>query len=289
MSDTTQKKDKQIKNDAVQTPEAIVNDIANSVTTTVNTVVGEWTVTSAKQTFTQVTDTIWKVWSIVWDQVDNFSEKVWWEEFVWEVKDIVNPISALVIDLIKIAFFVKKQDRVNRGQYIVGSLSVIVLVWLFVSFIWAILWPVGVWVWTAAILVPLFNIAVKRFHDLGKPGRWSLTVLLPLIGWIMPALFTGDKGDNAYGKDPLEDDKTDMVSYLLTGLSLFIVSSMVVTALWFLWIRVSTPSVDITDPNYIDQGIVTDMAWQQTDNVLNMTDNALNNTTNTVDSATQFR
>ena len=50
-------------------------------------------------------------------------------------------------------------------------------------------------------------IAVKRLHDLGRPGWYVLGTLIPIynlyLGWIM--LFKrGDVGPNEYGPDPLE-------------------------------------------------------------------------------------
>ena len=45
-------------------------------------------------------------------------------------------------------------------------------------------------------MLPVLNLGVKRFHDMNKPSRWALMVLIPLFGWIMPALFKGENENN---------------------------------------------------------------------------------------------
>ena len=99
------------------------------------------------------------------------------------------------------------------------------------------------------------NLAVKRFHDLNKSGRWAISIILPLIGWIMPTLFKGVNKDNTYGPDPLTTQKSDLTTYLITGLSLLILSSIVITILGFLGLRVSEPQLDINNPNMIGEQV----------------------------------
>lgn len=57
------------------------------------------------------------------------------------------------------------------------------------------------------ILWPALAVQVKRWHDLGKPGRWVLINFVPLIGlpwaWVEMGFFRGTAGANQYGKDPL--------------------------------------------------------------------------------------
>lgn len=52
-----------------------------------------------------------------------------------------------------------------------------------------------------------FAVLIKRCHDRGKSGWWSLLSLIPLIGliWVIIDLgiLEGDKGANQYGPDPL--------------------------------------------------------------------------------------
>lgn len=55
-------------------------------------------------------------------------------------------------------------------------------------------------------LIINFASTIKRFHDRGKSGWWSLLLVLPLIGgvWVFVecGFCTGDDGDNAYGEPP---------------------------------------------------------------------------------------
>jgi len=48
-----------------------------------------------------------------------------------------------------------------------------------------------------------FAISIKRYHDRGKSGWWSLIMFIPLIGpiwWLIELGFLrGDPGPNAYG------------------------------------------------------------------------------------------
>ena len=58
-------------------------------------------------------------------------------------------------------------------------------------------------------LAVLCSLAVtaKRFHDRGRPGWWSLMVVVPVIGalWILIecGCLRGSSGENRYGPDPL--------------------------------------------------------------------------------------
>lgn len=80
-------------------------------------------------------------------------------------------------------------------------------------------------------MIPLVNLAIKRFHDMNKSGRWAASILIPFVGWIMPVLVKGNNENNPYGPDPLLEDKADLTSYIITALSLFIISSIVTTIL----------------------------------------------------------
>ena len=266
----------------VKTPEQMIQDVKNSVSDTANSVLGEGTVDNFKQTATQVTATVGQVTNVVTDQVEHLSQKVWWQEFVGEVKDMVNPITDVVLDVIKIAFFLKPQQRISRWQYIIGSLSVVVVVGLFVSLLGVIIWPLGVWLWSLLIAIPLINLAIRRFHDLNKSGRWAISVVVPLVGWIMPSLFQWVNENNTYGPDPLLTQKADLTTYVITALSLLILSSIVTTVLGFLWLRVKEPQVDVTDPNTISNQIGggTNTFQQPVNTTKNSATNTVNQATN---------
>ena len=90
----------------------------------------------------------------------------------------------------------------------------------------------GVWGGLVFIAVPLINLSVKRFQDIGRSPRWSATIIVPFVGRVVPVLFQGEKGDNAYGPRP--SDTTDMISYVVSGLGLFVISMLVTTLLGFL-------------------------------------------------------
>ena len=58
-----------------------------------------------------------------------------------------------------------------------------------------------------------YAVIIKRFHDRGKSGWWSLIALIPYVGgiWLFVecGCLAGDKGRNQYGDDPLlADGKT---------------------------------------------------------------------------------
>jgi len=55
-----------------------------------------------------------------------------------------------------------------------------------------------------ALVVPHFAVAVRRLHDTGHSGWWSLFLLfLPIVVWIF-AVLDGDAQPNKYGPDPKE-------------------------------------------------------------------------------------
>jgi uncharacterized membrane protein YhaH (DUF805 family) len=51
------------------------------------------------------------------------------------------------------------------------------------------------------VLVPTLAVGVRRMHDVGKSG-WFL--LIPIYNLIL-AVKEGEKGENKYGPDPLEE------------------------------------------------------------------------------------
>nr|WP_321445239.1 DUF805 domain-containing protein [uncultured Cohaesibacter sp.] len=53
---------------------------------------------------------------------------------------------------------------------------------------------------------PLVSLTVRRLHDRGFHGWWSLLGLLPILGWLPLAFLVGRKGQegfNRFGADPL--------------------------------------------------------------------------------------
>ncbi len=63
------------------------------------------------------------------------------------------------------------------------------------------------YIYIMAIIIPGLAVAVRRLHDVGKSGWFSLILLLPFVGlvWLF-VLFCADgaDGDNKYGSKPQE-------------------------------------------------------------------------------------
>ncbi len=56
-----------------------------------------------------------------------------------------------------------------------------------------------------AILVPSIAVAVRRWHDLGKPWFWIFIGLIPMVGGIVSLYFMvqdSQPGDNEFGPNP---------------------------------------------------------------------------------------
>lgn len=127
-----------------KTPAEMLQDVKNSFADTAQSVLGDGTVQQVAQTASQVGSKVGQVSDLVVDQVGNLSQKIGGEELVGEVKTMVNPIVTMITEVLKIAFFLKSQSRIGRGQYIVGSLASIVIVGLLVSLFGVIIGPIGV-------------------------------------------------------------------------------------------------------------------------------------------------
>ncbi len=59
--------------------------------------------------------------------------------------------------------------------------------------------------YSLAVLIPEFAVAVRRFHDIGKSGWWLLIALVPLVGAIVFLVFMvkdSQPGENQYGPNP---------------------------------------------------------------------------------------
>lgn len=57
----------------------------------------------------------------------------------------------------------------------------------------------------AFIFIPSISVTVRRFHDLGKSGKYALLYLLIFVGAVMIMYYTiqdGDEGANKYGESP---------------------------------------------------------------------------------------
>lgn len=60
-------------------------------------------------------------------------------------------------------------------------------------------------VYTLFILLPCIAVGVRRLHDTGRSGWWTLIIFVPLIGALALIYFAvqdSEPGDNAYGPNP---------------------------------------------------------------------------------------
>lgn len=56
-----------------------------------------------------------------------------------------------------------------------------------------------------AILLPSLAVTVRRLHDTGRSGWWSLIALVPFVGGLVLLIFTvldGQPGTNKWGPNP---------------------------------------------------------------------------------------
>lgn len=67
--------------------------------------------------------------------------------------------------------------------------------------------PVLALVYLLAISVPSYTVLVRRLHDIEMSGRYTLWLLVPVLGiavlWGF-ATVDSDRGDNLYGPNPKE-------------------------------------------------------------------------------------
>jgi uncharacterized membrane protein YhaH (DUF805 family) len=56
-----------------------------------------------------------------------------------------------------------------------------------------------------AVLLPGIGVTIRRLHDTGRSGWWTLIILVPLVGWIVILIFMlidSQPATNAYGPNP---------------------------------------------------------------------------------------
>ncbi len=189
-----------------------------------------------------------KAVGMVADQVTSLWEAVWAKELLADTAGWAMPMKDFVIHTLKMAFFLEPQARASRGEFVVGWLASFVVVSIISAILPILLWGIGLFLSMVISMVPVLNLGVKRFHDMNRPSRWAIMVLIPLFGWIMPALFKAENTDNPHGPDPVLKAPTDSQGYIIIVLSLFIISSMITTVLGFVGVSVSWPSASsVTD------------------------------------------
>lgn len=61
----------------------------------------------------------------------------------------------------------------------------------------------GFAVWLG-LIVPTVAVGIRRFHDIGKPAIWAITMFIPLVNLIIALIFLTkpSDGSNEYGEGP---------------------------------------------------------------------------------------
>lgn len=63
-------------------------------------------------------------------------------------------------------------------------------------------------IYSLAVFIPSLAVGIRRLHDVGKSGWFTLIILIPIVGaiWLIVLYATeGDRGSNQYGPDPKAD------------------------------------------------------------------------------------
>ena len=56
-----------------------------------------------------------------------------------------------------------------------------------------------------AMMLPALGVGIRRLHDTGRSGWWTLFSAVPIIGWITITVFAAqdsEPGPNRYGANP---------------------------------------------------------------------------------------
>ena len=60
--------------------------------------------------------------------------------------------------------------------------------------------------YSLAVFCPSLAVGMRRLHDIGKSGWWTLLGLIPIVGWIWLIVLFAQKSDSAsnkYGPAPI--------------------------------------------------------------------------------------
>ena len=60
------------------------------------------------------------------------------------------------------------------------------------------------WIYMLALIVPSVAVSIRRFHDIGKPAIWAVSMIIPLVNLIVALIFLTKPSDgpNDYGQGP---------------------------------------------------------------------------------------
>ena len=111
--------------------------------------------------------------------------------------------------------FFRWEGRLNRKPYILYSIGIwfLMLILNVVADVLgdsrssvALLVAFALYLAVLALCVPSVMLTIRRWHDLGKSGWFSLLLLVPLVNFVVGLYLwvkKGDDGPNQYGEDPL--------------------------------------------------------------------------------------
>jgi uncharacterized membrane protein YhaH (DUF805 family) len=125
------------------------------------------------------------------------------------------------INSVKICFrkYFEHKGRAQRSEYWYFQLFITIL-YTFSSLLFLIISLVNyefikyfssiltfiLFIATILIITPLFNVSVRRLHDLNHSGWWVLFIFIPYLGqiaFLIYMCFRGTVGSNRFGPDPL--------------------------------------------------------------------------------------
>lgn len=187
-----------------------------------------------------------KVVGMVGDQLWNLSQAVGAKELLDDTTSWLLPMKDFVIHTVKIAFFMDPQKRVSRGEFLIGWLSSMIVMGIVSAILPLILGRIGFGLSTVLMFIPVLNLGIRRFRDMNKPTRYAAMLVIPFFGWIVPALFKWENTNNPHWPDPVLKAPADSQWYIIIVLSLFIVSSILISVLGMIGVSVSNPTDEVT-------------------------------------------
>ena len=101
------------------------------------------------------------------------------------------------------ANFTGRARRAEFWYYELANL-IIAMVLVALSYVSIIFWFAQI-VFSLFVLVPTLAVAVRRLHDIGKPGGWIFIAFVPIVGLIVLLVFwatDSDREANVYGISP---------------------------------------------------------------------------------------
>ena len=103
-------------------------------------------------------------------------------------------------------FFFSRKGRVSRGRFWQGTLIAWAVFWLGFVLLDGVS-PIDLTrIPAAALLVSLFCLCSRRYHDLDRSSVWLLLLLIPVFGLLVVmyelGFRRGSVGENGFGTDP---------------------------------------------------------------------------------------